>query len=186
MSIRAAVWITVSLFVLSLLGAFALRLWDSRALTLRDIAKRRNVEWLWPRAMLWDTTQSVILVLNPDGRFNVNHPAGLADGRATIKGRRVTLTFERVDLIPIAQWPQRFRQVRDKAIAEAWTKAQTGTGWPHDDLKQYKRLEDVLPGLQKDFPGAADDPFAKPWVFEVDPRGQWIGIDPPQMYTETP
>ncbi len=186
MSIRAAVWITVGLFALSLLGAFALRLWDSRALTLRDIAKRRNVEWLWPRAMIWDTTRSVVLIVNSDGRFSVNHPVGLADGRATIDGRRVTLTFERVDHLPIAQWPRRFEKIRDEAIAEAWSKAKSTTGWPHDDLKQYKRLEDVLPGLQKDFPGAADDPFAKPWVFEIGPRGQWIGIDPPQMYTETP
>lgn len=178
----------MGLFALSLLGAFALRLWDSRKLTLKDIAGQRNVEWMWPRAMLWDTTSPVVLVLNADGRFNVNHPAGLADGAATIDGRRVTLTFERVDHLPIAQWPQRFAKIRDEAIAEAWTKAQAATspGWPNDDLKGYKRLEDVLPGLRKDFPGAVDDPFAKPWVFEVGPRNEWRGIDPPHLYTETP
>lgn len=183
MSIRAAVWITVGLFALSLLGAFALRIWDGRTLAMKDVAGRRNVEWLWPRAMIWDWSGGVTLVLNEDGRFSVNHPAGLADGTATIDGRRVTLTFERVDHLPIATWPARFRQVRDEAILRTYAAAQTMTGWPHDDLKRFKRLEDVLPGLQKDFPGAADDPFAKPWVFEVGPRGQWIGIDPPQMYT---
>lgn len=186
MSIRAAVWITVGLFALSLLGAFALRLWDSRAVTLRDIAKRRNVEWMWPRAMLWDWSIGVRLTLNADGQFSVNHPAGLARGSATIEGRRVTLTFEQVADRPMAEWAREWPKVRDEAILRAWAAAQTLSGWPHDDLKQYKRLEDVLPGLQKDFPGAADDPFAKPWVFEVGPRGQWIGIDPPQMYTETP
>lgn len=192
MNVRVLVWSVVGIFLLSLVAAIAILVWDNRQLTVKDLVGTRTANWGYPREAIWPASgpTQCQLEIAEDGSFVVQHPAGRATGRVQVRtpgkdgeyyrtrNRTFTLRFEKVNRLTIAEWRSRgWRQVRDKWLLDAWNKARSGAVVPAGidyGLKGLPDVEKALAHLKKNYPEAVEDPFGKDWTYDVGPQSRWI------------
>lgn len=202
MSVRVLVWSVVGIFLISLVAAIWIWVWDHRELNVKDLIGTRTANWGYPREAIWPNSgpTQYQLEIFENGSFVVLHPAGRATGRVQIRtpgkdgeyyrtrNRTFTLRFEGVNSMTIAEWRSRgWRQVRDKWLLEAWNRARSGPAVPADigfGLKGIPSAEQALTHLKKNYPAAVEDPFGKDWTYDVGSQGRWIsGADgQPEVY----
>ncbi len=119
-------------------------------------------------------------------RVKIEHPVGLADGSVRTEGRRLIITIEKVDGLPVAAWGEKWPTLRSKLIAERVGRANRHPRPKDLDLalrKARSEQEAIAAIEQEDYAASLENPFAEPWEWEIPVDSDWIALTPltPEM-----
>lgn len=185
MNVRGLIITIASIFVLSLIAAVALFFIDNRQLSERELAGRYVVELDYFQQGLLGLNSPYPLTIRPDGTVIIEHPVGKAEGRLYIHGRKVEISFQQVDGMPIEQWKAKgWSQARDAAIMALIKPGKPAVPLlgPDLGLGSKKSLLEAVKHLKATYPSAVADPYGRPWSYKIKSGGTWEIEEGPQIH----
>lgn len=126
-------------------------------------------------------------------RVKVNHPAGPADGSARTEKRRLIISVDTVEGLPVAAWSKKWPQIRSMLLAERVAVARRPVEplarevIPRGALKILRGVSNAQQAVRaleaSDYAASLQNPFAESWEWEVPVDADWIALTPltPEM-----
>lgn len=126
-------------------------------------------------------------------RVKVNHPAGQAEGSARTEKRRLIISIDTVDGMPVAAWSKKWPAMRSKLLAERVAVARRPVEplarevIPRGALKILRGVrneQQAVSALEgSDYAPSLQNPFAEPWEWQIPVDADWVALTPltPEM-----
>lgn len=119
-------------------------------------------------------------------QVKIEHPVGSAEGSVRTEGRRLIITIEKVDGLPLAAWGEKWPTIRSKLIAERVGRANRHPR-PKDldlALRKARNEQEAIAAIEReDYAASLQNPFEQPWEWEIPVDSDWIALTPltPEM-----
>lgn len=126
-------------------------------------------------------------------RVKIKHPAGQAEGAAKTEKRRLIISIDTVDGMPVAAWSKKWPAMRSKLLTERVAVARRPVEplarevIPRGALKILRGVrneQQAVSALEgSDYAPSLQNPFAEPWEWEIPVDADWIALTPltPEM-----
>lgn len=168
--------------VAAVLAVFALRSVPSEPdLTESDYGGKMHLVVNHEARRLYALGASVEIDFATKPRVKIQHPVGLAEGTVRTEGRRLIVTFDRVDGLPAADWDMKWPALRSKLIAERVARAHRHPR-PKDldiALRKARNESEAISAFEReDYAASLMNPFGQEWEWEVPIAENWIPLNP--------
>lgn len=126
-------------------------------------------------------------------RVKVKHPAGQAEGSARTDKRRLIISIDTVDGLPVAEWSKKWPAMRSKLLAERVAVARRPTQRlareeiPRGALKILRGVRDEQQAMraleESDYGASLLNPFDQTWEWKIPADSDWVHLTPvtPEM-----